>query len=400
MSHKNAKRSLFSVALKVCVGFVIYVIAVSVVLVGVLLYTDNFSSSSARLMSALSRDSSSDDALEDEMLYSGLDVSNWTNEQLAAQLLFIMAPSDDPVGFYLLAQQGIGAIALSGEEPAANMVEELEAAQNEARGGLRMLVASDEEGGKVARLTRFTGTLPAPAEIALWSESDIRKATKAHGERLSDAGVHAVLAPTLDLMVPDTYMTKWERTFSEDPEVVATVGLAWAQGMYDAGLAVCPKHWPGIGSALDTHSNTTYVHDLAILEREDLIPFDAIIDAGAQMIMIGHVIVPGLTEPDTPVTLSPKAYRYLRDKSNPDLIIITDCLDMAGARERAGFSSSEAAVVALGAGADMIMVGALDIETVLPALTSALDSNELSRQQVEISVQRLLRLKRQLDLLP
>jgi len=321
------------------------------------------------------------------------DLSDWSDEELIAQMLIVMVPSDDIPGFYLLAQRGVGAIVLAGVTPTPRLVQELANAQDEAQRGIRMIVTSDEEGGDVAHLGALLGRLPAPEEIAKLPPEEIRQVTRAQGEVLRKAGVHAVLAPNLDLKVEGTYMAKNRRAFSADPQVVADVGTVWMEGMHEAGVAVVVKHWPGIGSARDTHEAVTVLGDLKTLEQADLIPFNQVITAGADMVMLGHVIVPGLSENNSPVSLSPKAIDYIRQRSHPDLIIMTDSIDMTAATETLGLTHGQAAARSVAAGADMVMMGAVDSVKIHAYLVKQLRSGDLSREHIEDSVARVLRFK-------
>ncbi|MCL2818570.1 MAG: hypothetical protein FWD41_02435 [Actinomycetia bacterium] len=369
--------------------FCLGIIAAYLVIVAALLYSVYYGPDQSSTSNQVTQTENSEEA-ESEVTF---DVSSWSNEELAAQMLIIMAPSNDTAGFYILAHYGVGAITLSGGKPVPETPRELAAAQAEVARGIPMLVCSDEEGGEVAHLADLVGALPAPADIIELEYDEITAMTRAHGEKLAAIGVHAVLAPTLDLAEPDTYMTRLGRSFGADPAEVTDYGRAWIEGMHEAGLAVTLKHWPGIGSAPDTHAYSNAVHALDVMEQRDMVPFDTLIGEGAEMVMLGHVMVPGLTEPDTAVSLSPAAYAYLREHSGPDLIIMTDCLSMAGAIKGQNLSIAQAAVRSIAAGADLVMAGAMDTADVIDELSSAIDTGIIDRSQAELSVQKLLRLK-------
>jgi beta-N-acetylhexosaminidase len=170
--------------------------------------------------------------------------------------------------------------------------------------------------------------------------------------------------------------------------------------MRDAGLMVTLKHWPGIGSAPDTHDGVATVGTLEMLEKADLIPFDALIDDGAEIVMLGHVIVPGLCESQTPATLSPNAYAYLREKGGADLVTLTDCISMIGATPGLELSAGVLAALSFGAGADWVMVGALETDLAQAAIAMAISESDNARERAEASVQRILKLKARIGLLP
>jgi beta-N-acetylhexosaminidase len=376
------------------IGFIAVIITAYLILVAVLIHSMNLPGGMRSLPTSAVADT------DDEEERNIRDLSSWTDEELIAQMLIVMVPSNDTVGFYILAQHGIGAIAFNGLEPAEDMVEQLRYAQEEAHQGIKMLVASDEEGGEVSHLGMLLGSLPAPIEIAKLPLDEVRETTRRQGLILKDAGVHVVLAPALDLSYEGTYMSTYGRTFSSDPHEVAEVGIAWIAGMHDAEIAVAPKHWPGIGSAPDTHQNVFTTAPLSDLEKKDLIPFNVVLSQGIEMIMLGPVIVPGLTESDTPVTLSPRAYEYLRRGNVHELIVVTDALDMKGARESLSITRDQAAIRSVHAGADLVMISTVQVDSVIDALVDDLEEGILSRNQIEASVRRILLLKERFGLLP
>ncbi|MCL2492196.1 MAG: hypothetical protein FWE87_05560, partial [Coriobacteriia bacterium] len=286
MNEQSPKPSTTTVVLRVLTSTVIAIIATYIILVAILLISvrNDLALPGERFLSQIAPGEVEEEVEEEVDVF---DLDSWSTEELVAQILFVMTPSDDTVGFYILARQGIGSIVLSGGNPADDMAEELEYAQHQAPRGIRMLVSSDEEGGEVAYLSKLiSGPLPSPPEIATWSSDQIRDATRAYGEKLANLGSHLVLAPALDLTVPGAHMAELDRTFSGDPTKVSEVGIAWMNGMHDAGMSVVLKHWPGIGSAPDTHNTATTIAPLETLEQADLLPFDILIDEGAEMVMV------------------------------------------------------------------------------------------------------------------
>jgi beta-glucosidase-like glycosyl hydrolase len=140
------------------------------------------------------------------------------------------------------------------------------------------------------------------------------------------------------------------------------------------------------------------VPPLAALEGADLRPFDEVLRAGATLVMVGHLRSPGLTEPGVPATLSPNALRVLRERAGPAAVLLTDSVSMAASSAALGIAPAEAAVRALGAGADWAM-SCVDPLVAVDAITAALDAGALPRPQLEASARRVLAVKARLGLL-
>jgi beta-glucosidase-like glycosyl hydrolase len=112
------------------------------------------------------------------------------------------------------------------------------------------------------------------------------------------------------------------------------------------------------------------------------------------MVMIGHVIVPGLTAKKTPASLSKKAYKYLRKKAGDDTVIITDALTMDAATKAVGLTVKQAAVKALKSGADIALIASsANDDKIINAVAKAIKSGQIPRKQAEASVARIIRLK-------
>ncbi|MCA1719964.1 MAG: hypothetical protein LC779_02230, partial [Actinobacteria bacterium] len=154
------------------------------------------------------------------------------------------------------------------------------------------------------------------------------------------------------------------------------------------------KHWPGHGSAANTHDRAATTPPLSTLEQRDLLPFDALGRAGIPAVMVGHLNVPGLTEPGTPATLSPRAYRYLRARTGSTRLLVTDSLNMGAIRYGAGLSPAQAAVRALRAGADMVLVDPGGPGPVIDAISSAIGAGSYPRVTALAAVRRVLAVKR------
>ena len=154
-----------------------------------------------------------------------------------------------------------------------------------------------------------------------------------------------------------------DRSFGADPAVVTEVAGAFADGLHDGGVAVTAKHFPGHGGAGDPHLGAA-VDDstLADLEAADLLPFEALIDDGAEAVMVGHVAYPEIWG-DQPASLVPEVYELLRDHGF-DGVAITDALGH-GSRARP-LRLRQAPAMAIGAGADAVLVNQGDADRRAP----------------------------------
>jgi beta-N-acetylhexosaminidase len=191
------------------------------------------------------------------------------------------------------------------------------------------------------------------------------------------------------------------RSFGENPRDVAAHVRAFIEGAHADKknlVLTTAKHFPGHGdTSVDTHIDiATITADRERLERVELVPFRAAIEAGVDSIMTAHLAVPALSPPDLPATLSPAILTdLLRTELGFQGLVVTDALEMGGIAR--GFNSGEAAVRALAAGADALLMPA-DPEAAIRAVVSAVESGRLTRRRVEESLVKLLAAKERLGL--
>ncbi|MGH8980236.1 MAG: glycoside hydrolase family 3 N-terminal domain-containing protein, partial [Acidimicrobiales bacterium] len=295
------------------------------------------------------------------------------------------------------AAVGVGAFVLFGQPPAG--------AGTAISSGISALVvdasndgmvapwmSTDEEGGEVQRLANVLGALPSPREMASeWTTSEVESALAAQAQKMRGLGVTMDLAPVLDTASPnDVIADENTRSFSEDGQVAAAYGVAFADGLESGGVVPVVKHFPGLGHAnANTDLGPATDPPLSQLETDDLIPFESAVTNGVPVVMVGHPIVPGLTN-GLPASLSPATYTLLRQHLDFTGVTLTDSLG-AGAISAAGYS--EAAVAAVEAGADMVMVDVDSWAGALTALEGAVSSGVLPLGQVDSSVKRILAAK-------
>ena len=223
-----------------------------------------------------------------------------------------------------------------------------------------LLIAVDQEGGRVQRLTDGVAKLPPLQRIGDLYRRDAAvgiDAARLLGWRMAAevlaAGFDFSFAPVLDV---DRNLCEViaDRSFDDDPRVVTALGRAWIDGMHDAGMAATAKHFPGHGSVTDDSHLALPVdaRDYAAVESRDLVPFRELSDR-YDAVMPGHLLFPAID--DQPVGFSPFWIgEVLRRRLGFDGVVFSDDLTMKGAEAAGGYAQRAAA--ALDAGCDMVLV--------------------------------------------
>jgi len=335
--------------------------------------------------------------------YAGADPASWILRRLAAQLVFSCVDLSD-LGEHGAARRqaaaGIGGITLLGSHPPRHLRARLAGVRRSAPTAVLPFVASDEEGGTVQRLRDVVYRLPSADTMGGWRPARVRRTAHAYALRMRRLGVRMDLAPVADLAVRGAYIDSLGRAFSGDPDAVTARVRAWRLGMRDAGVVTVLKHWPGHGSASNSHTGPARVAPLAELEGRDLLPFDRELADGAPVVMVGHLLSRGLTVDGVPTSLSRRALHYLRRSAGPDTVLLTDSLAMAAASSSLGISPVRATVRALRAGADWAMACDAQPLRAAAAVRRALADGTIPRDQADASARRILALKARWGLAP
>ena len=257
-------------------------------------------------------------------------------------------------------------------------------------------VGIDQEGGRVARLrSPFTEWPP----MAVLGRSDdptlASRFAAALGAELSAVGISLDYAPVLDIHTNPKNPVIGDRALSEKPETVAQLGRVIIEELQRAGVAACGKHFPGHGdTATDSHAELPLVeHPPDRLRAVEFVPFKAAIQAGVAFIMTAHVRVTSVDD-ERPATLSPRIVKgMLRDELGFTGVIVSDDLEMKAISDT--YTAGEAAVAAIAAGCDALLmcgVGAqVDIELqaqALEAIVHAVEDQRLSVKQLEEALAR------------
>ena len=319
--------------------------------------------------------------------------------RLAEAVLIPPFPGHTPPRWILSALEGgLAGVTLFG--PNVSDPEQIALLTAALRGAVdEPIIAIDEEGGDVTRVTYWSGSL-YPGNAALGAIDDPALTEQVHraiGTDLAQLGINVDLAPCVDVLDGKENPAIGTRSFGADPDLVSRHAAAAVLGLQSAGVAATAKHFPGHGSTrADTHEVVASIAgDLAEVWRRDLPPFQAAIAAGAAGIMPGHLRLPELTG-DLPASLSAAAVTgLLRGELGFDGTIISDALEMRAVSGPYGIP--EAAVMAIIAGVDLLCLGRDvredEYHAIVAAISDAARSGRLPAARLEEAADRVARLR-------
>jgi beta-N-acetylhexosaminidase len=318
--------------------------------------------------------------------------------------MFVVGVGGTEPDYYIekmVRERNIGGVILFGynmknEEQTASLVDQLQELSMRTDPAGPLFVAVDQEGGDIASAPWVE---PEPAAAAVGRRKDpdeARRIAARMGRQLLRAGINTDFAPVVDTGYGAAI---GNRSYGEGTELVARMGAAAVNGFEEAGVISAAKHFPNHGPATsDSHVGLPVVkHDAKKLRTHDLPPFKAAIDAGVPMVMVGHLVYRAI-DPERPASLSEDAIGMLRGDLGFDGVVVTDDLAMAGAT--GGGTPADAAVEAVGAGADLLIVSSAPQEQAdaYDAVVEAVRSGKIPRARIEESVERLLGVKERYDL--
>lgn len=257
----------------------------------------------------------------------------------------------------------------------------------------------DEEGGRVTRLSDNCGVTDNGNMSDIESASQARTVGERLGRELSGLGFNMDFAPVADVLVNRKNKEIGERSFGSDTEVVAEYVAAEVSGMQSRGVSSVLKHFPGHGSAeTNSHDGVSISgRTLDQLREVEFLPFISGIDAGADFVMVSHLSFPNILEDETPASLSPVIITdLLRGELGYEGIVITDALNMGAITDI--YDPGEAAVLAIEAGADMLLMPE-DLDAAYEGLLAAVKDGQLTEERIDESISRILSLKRKMGLI-
>ena len=263
----------------------------------------------------------------------------------------------------------------------------------QAASEIPLFISADEEGGSVGRLMYKLGTTWVDAMYSYKDEGPETAYNNAYtiGSDMAALRFNTDFAPVADVWTNPENTVIGDRAYSDDFDEAAKLVPAAVEGFRDAGVICCVKHFPGHGdTSTDTHTGAAVVDKgLAELMAGELKPFIAGMEAGADMVMVGHITLSAI-DPEHPASLSEAVVSgILRDTLGWDGVVITDGLEMGALMQ---YDMGERCLLALEAGVD-ILLGVDDIPGTLKALTEAVELGWLSEERIDESVLRVLTLK-------
>lgn len=299
-------------------------------------------------------------------------ISDMSLEQRVGQLF--LARCNVETAIQDIRQYHLGGLVLFGEDfenqSMESMRQTIAAYQDAAEKPL--LIAVDEEGGDVTRVSRFSA-FREKRFSSLRTRYDLgglEAVLTEEGEKcrlLSDLGINVNLGPVCDITTdPAAFM--YTRSLGQDAQTTADVTAAIVNLMKDYRMGSVLKHFPGYGNNADTHTGIAVdSRPLSDFESQDFLPFSAGIQAGCGGILVGHILVEAL-DPELPASLSPAVHRYLREELGFSGVIMTDDLVMQAITDQ--FGAGEAAVMAVLSGNDLLCSTeyAVQYEAVLQAV--------------------------------
>lgn len=208
----------------------------------------------------------------------------------------------------------------------------------QAAGGIPLIVASDEEGGRVQRFRTQIGEFPSAKELGEKSNQEVELIGKDMGEKLSLIGVNTVLAPVADLALPGSAaVTDLDRGFSADPTIVSEKADAFAKGLKSSGITPTYKHFPGLGStAKNTDFDIGESPNIDTLRSTDLVVYETLVSKNEAFVMLNNAIVPGVTGSGEVFGTSTAGINILRNEYGFGGIITTDALNAEGVKNVVG----------------------------------------------------------------
>ena len=279
----------------------------------------------------------------------------------------------------------------------SNQMIDLTRALQENNNNLPLFISIDEEGGRVSRLPDDVEKFPSAFTIGLINDQQTAYENgKEIGYTLKRLGINLDYAPVLDIYSNENNTVIGDRAFSTEESIVSTMGIATMEGIEDSDIIPVVKHFPGHGDTeVDSHYGLPIVYKtLEELRSFEFIPFVKAIESGCDVIMVSHII---LNEVDSinPASLSKIVISdLLRKDMGFDKVVITD--DMSMGAITSIMSIEEACIKSIEAGCDILLLGNAyeEIEQVINSIKLKLYNGEISEEQINKSVKRILELKK------
>ena len=322
-----------------------------------------------------------------------------TTEEKVGQLFLARHPQSG--GEEDLVDLCLGGYILFGQDfegqTSASIQEKLAHYRNAA--AIAPLIAVDEEGGTVTRVSSFKAfrSGPFPSPRSLYDRGGMEAVLNTEAEKailLHSLGINVNMAPVCDITTdPAAFM--YSRSLGQDPEETGRFVKGVLALGEKHGIGYVLKHFPGYGNNADTHTGIAVdSRSLQELEERDLVPFTVGIVNGCDAILMSHTIITALDE-ELPASLSPAVHDYLRQMQGFQGVIVTD--DLAMGAITAKYGTEEAAVLAVLAGNDLLC--STEYRRQYDAVLSAVNEGRISMERLDEAVLRVLKWKQHLGLI-
>lgn len=345
-------------------------------------------------------------------------LAGMTLEQKVHQMMFMSfrVPELSETMLTCLEEYNFGGFIIFGQnvvdiDQTMNFISRVQTA-NQNGDGIPMFIGIDQEGGGVTRLCYGTVGVGNMALAATGDPTEANAMAFVHGSELNALGINTNFAPVMDVNNNPANPVIGIRSFSDNPSVAAEYGVEFMNGLTASGIISTLKHFPGYGNTdVDSHTgfpciNSTYEE----LQQFELIPFQAAIDAGVDMIMTAHIQYPQI-ETQTYISTSTGEEVYipatmshtiltdiLRDDMGFEGVIVTDALAMDAIADN--FAPEDVICMTIDAGADMLMIpfayddeGVQTVTEWTDLAVSLVEEGRIDESQIDAAVRHILRVK-------
>lgn len=311
-----------------------------------------------------------------------LDYSKEVDEELLDKLNTIK-----PGGFILFAEN------FESYEQTKKLIEDIKSTSD-----IPMFISIDQEGGRVQRLKELSDAevtiIPPMYNLGLTNDVDLAyEVGQVVGEELRVFDINMNFAPVLDIYSNPENTVIGNRSFGTTSSLVSNMALSFAKGQESTGIISVYKHFPGHGDTLEDSHNTLPIITKTkeeLMELE-LIPFIDAIENDADVIMVGHLAVPEITNDNTPASLSKEIVTgLLKEELGFDGLVITDALNMGALTKN--YTEEEIYVNAINAGVDILLMADFDTETV-EIIKENIKNRTIKMEEIDDSVKKILELK-------
>jgi beta-N-acetylhexosaminidase len=336
---------------------------------------------------------------EENLIQNQIDIM--TLEEKIGQMFIVGFDSyevDDNIAT-LIKNKKVGGVILFSKnidtvDQTKKLIESLNALNGENKSKLFMSV--DEEGGIVSRIPREMGQFESAWDVGTIGDLDYAfDHGKAIGETIKSLGFNMDFAPVLDVNSNPNNPVIGIRAFSDNPEIVKTMGTEVYKGLRSTGVLAVGKHFPGHGDTdVDSHVAVPVINkSIDVLRNLELIPFKYAIDNGMNMIMVSHLYLPQLDNEYVASLSNNIVTKLLREELGFNGVVVTDDMIMEGVKGK--YTTNESAIKAIEAGNDLIMVsaGINDQNSAIDGVVEAVKKGIISEERINESVYRILKVK-------